>query len=51
MVTLRLTFFAHGFGIMMAFQPHGQAISEQLAAIGAKGDFLLLNLLDIEKLE
>jgi hypothetical protein len=36
---------------MRALQPHRQTVSEKFAAIGAKGDFLLFNLFDIEKSE
>ncbi len=51
MIALGFAFLAHRFGIVRAFQPHRETVSEKFAAIGAKGDFLLLNLLDIEKSE
>jgi hypothetical protein len=51
MVTLSLTFLAHGFGIVRAFQPHRQAIGEESRAIRAQRDFSLYDLLDVEKFE
>jgi hypothetical protein len=51
MVTLTLTFLAHGFGIMRTLQPHGQAIIEEPRTILAQGYLFLVDLFDIEKFE
>ena len=51
MVTLGLTLLAHRFGIVGAFQPHGQTICEKSGAIRTKRDLPLLDLLDVESLE
>jgi len=50
-VTLGLALLAHGFGIVRALHPHGQTVSEKLAAIRTKGDLLLVSFLDIEEFE
>jgi hypothetical protein len=50
-VTLGLALLAHGFGILRTLHPHGQTVSEKLAAIRAKEDLLLVNFLDIEEFE
>jgi hypothetical protein len=50
-VTLGLALLAHGFWIVRTLHPHGQTVSEKLAAIRAKGDLLLVNFLDIEESE
>ena len=48
-VTLGFAFLAHGFGIVGALHPHGQTVSEELAAIRTEGDLLLLNFLNIKE--
>jgi len=50
-VTLGLTFLAHGLGIVGALQSHGQTISEKSCAIWAEEDLLLVYLLDIKEPE
>ena len=49
MVTLSLTFLAHGFGIMGTLQPHRQAIGEESRTIRAQRNLLIFDFLDIEK--
>jgi hypothetical protein len=51
MVTLGLTFLAHGFGIVGALQPHGQTVGEKPGAIRTKKNFLFLDLLNIQQLK
>lgn len=50
-VALGLAFFAHRFGIMRTFQPHGQAIGEKPGAIGTERDPLAIDLFEIIQLE
>jgi hypothetical protein len=50
-ITLSLTLFAHGLGIVGTIQPHGQTISEKFCTVRTKVNLLFLDLMDVEKFE
>lgn len=51
LVALGLALLAHWFGIVGTLHPHGEAVCEKLAALGAERDLFLVDLFDVEKLK
>jgi hypothetical protein len=47
-VALGFAFLAHGFGIVGAFHPHRQTVSQKACAVSADRDIFLLDLFDIQ---